>query len=114
MQAKLKILKALGDESRVRCLLALRDGELCVCHLIALLGLAPSTVSRHLTVLREAGLLATRKEGRWVHCRRVENAAAREALAWLDGYLGNEGRAAADRRRLAAIRRRFEEAPCPA
>ena len=59
-------------------------------------------------------MVATRKEGRWVHCRRVENAAAREALAWLDGYLGNEGRAAADRRRLAAIRRRFEEAPCPA
>jgi ArsR family transcriptional regulator, arsenate/arsenite/antimonite-responsive transcriptional repressor len=60
---------ALSDESRLRLVFALRQGELCVCQLIALLGLAPSTVSKHLSMLRDAGLVNARKEGRWVYYR---------------------------------------------
>ena len=49
--------KALGDPQRVRALAALRGGELCLCRLIALLRLAPSTVSKHMSLLIQAGLV---------------------------------------------------------
>ncbi len=69
MRNVLRVAKALSDPSRLRALAALREGELCVCQLIALLNLAPSTVSKHLSVLHEADLVESRKEGRWVHYR---------------------------------------------
>ena len=65
MQALLNLHKALGDESRVRALMALSHGELCLCQLIELLELAPSTVSKHMTQLQQVGLVKRRKEGRW-------------------------------------------------
>lgn len=67
--AAARLFFALSDENRLRLLFALRHGELCVCQLIALLELAPSTVSKHLSILRDAGLLDARKEGRWVYYR---------------------------------------------
>ena len=68
-----RLFSALSDPTRLRLLLALRDGELCACQLIGLVGLAPSTVSKHLALLREAGLVAARKDGRWVHYRLAEH-----------------------------------------
>jgi|APTNR8051073442_1049403.scaffolds.fasta_scaffold00006_351 ArsR family transcriptional regulator len=64
-----RLFAALSDPTRLRLLLALRGGELCACQLIELVGLAPSTVSKHLALLRAAGLVAARKDGRWVHYR---------------------------------------------
>ena len=61
------VTKALSDRNRIRALLALRRGELCVCQIIALLGLAPSTVSKHMSILKQAGLVKSRKEERWMH-----------------------------------------------
>ena len=61
------IARALSDPQRLRALLALRERELCVCHLIDLLCLAPSTISKHLNILHQAGLINRRKEGRWVY-----------------------------------------------
>lgn len=69
MQDIMDTLKALGDENRVRILCALQDRELCVCQLIELLGRAPSTVSKHLSILRAARLVDSRKDGRWMHYR---------------------------------------------
>lgn len=69
MRDILDVLKALADENRLRVLCALRNGELCVCQLIALLDLAPSTVSKHLSILRAARLAESRKEGRWMYYR---------------------------------------------
>ena len=71
-----KALRALGDESRMRAVLALRQGELCVCQIVELLELAPSTVSEHLRILKEAGLVKGRKKGRWVYYRIVGSDAA--------------------------------------
>ena len=62
-----RMLKALGDERRVRILELLGPGELCVCDLTLALGLSQPLLSFHLRTLREAGLVAARKEGRWVH-----------------------------------------------
>jgi len=61
------LLKTLGHPARLRILALLRGGELCVCQINAVIGLAASTVSEHLTELRRAGLLTERKEGRWVY-----------------------------------------------
>jgi len=65
----LVITKALSDKHRVRAFMALRRGELCVCQIIELLGLAPSTVSKHMSVLRQARLVESRKDSRWVYYR---------------------------------------------
>ena len=72
MKQALRVFGALSDESRVRMLYALRHGELCVCQLIDLMGLSPSTVSKHLSILRDAGLLDSRKKGRWVYYRLAD------------------------------------------
>lgn len=67
MDELLAVMKALSDGSRLRTVMALRSGELCVCQLTELLRLAPSTVSRHMAVLRHAGLARGRREGRWIY-----------------------------------------------
>jgi len=69
MRNAARVFQALSDKNRLRMLFALRRGELCVCQLIELMGLSPSTVSKHLSILREAGFLDSRKAGRWVYYR---------------------------------------------
>ena len=105
MREFLNLTKALADESRVRVLLALRPGELCVCQLTELLGFAPSTVSRHLSILEQAGLVLSRKAERWVYYRLPEKPApaAREALAWVHRSLEKSAQADADARQLKKI-----------
>jgi len=74
MRDLMAVLKALADENRVRILMALRPGELCVCQIVELLGLAPSTVSKHMAILKQARLVENRKEGRWMFYRIAEDA----------------------------------------
>jgi ArsR family transcriptional regulator len=69
MRHLVRTTKALADATRIRILGALQGRELCVCQLIELLGLAPSTVSKHLSILRNARLIDSRKEGRWMYYR---------------------------------------------
>ena len=71
-----QVFKALGDPVRLRLfhLLSLKD-ELCVCHLTEALSLPQSTVSRHLGVLRNAGLVETRRDGKWMHYRLADGMA---------------------------------------
>jgi len=72
LETYLLALKALSDENRLRALLALRKQELCQCQVVELLQLAPSTVSKHLSILKQAGLVESRKVGRWIHFRAVD------------------------------------------
>ena len=67
MNEVVEVLKAVSDSTRIRILMSLLDGELCVCRITALLKLAPSTISKHLSILRHAKLLKSRKEGKWVY-----------------------------------------------
>jgi ArsR family transcriptional regulator len=60
-----RLFHALADETRIAALQLLRNGELCVCELQAELGAAQSRLSFHLKVLKEAGLVTDRREGRW-------------------------------------------------
>ena len=64
-----QLFRALADDTRLRILALLASGEICVCHIHGALGLPQPTVSRHLAYLRRAGLVATRKDGLWVHYR---------------------------------------------
>ena len=87
------IARALGDRSRLRALLTLRGGELCLCQIIDVLGLAPSTVSKHMAVLMQAGLVERRKKGRWQYYRlagRGADAMARRALRWAADSLADD------------------------
>ncbi len=73
------VLKALADENRVRILMALRRRELCVCQIVELLGLANSTVSKHMSILRQARLVDSRKDGRWTYYRLADREVPPEA-----------------------------------
>jgi ArsR family transcriptional regulator len=63
------LLKALGDETRLRVVALLAHGALCVCHIEEGLGLSQPAASRHLAVLRNAGVVEGRREGAWVYYR---------------------------------------------
>lgn len=102
----MNITRALADESRVRTLLALRQGELCVCQITELFGLAPSTISRHLSILSQAGLVQSRKNGRWIYYRlsgRNAPVAVREAIDWVEKALARDPLVARDGRSLTRI-----------
>jgi len=102
------ITKALSDPGRVRILLALRRGELCVCQITELFGLATSTVSKHLSILSQAGLILSRKTERWVYYRLPDKAApvaVREALDWVFKALTKSDEADADAAKLKKILR---------
>jgi DNA-binding transcriptional ArsR family regulator len=109
MKDYLKITAALSDASRVRAVLALSRGELCVCQIIDLLGLAPSTVSKHMSLLHDAGLVLRRKDGRWHYYRLAGDNAApavRRALKWTIKSLAKDPVAKADRKQLGSLRER--------
>ncbi len=100
------ITKALSDPSRVRILLALRRGELCVCQITELFGFAPSTISKHLSILHQARLIQSRKAERWVYYRLPDKSApvaVREALSWVHKSLAKTSEAAADTKQLNDI-----------
>jgi ArsR family transcriptional regulator len=63
------VYKALADETRLRILSLLKDGEVCVCHIHGGLRMPQPTVSRHLAYLRRSGLVEARREGVWMHYR---------------------------------------------
>ena len=67
MQDLLNVFKALSDETRLRVIKLLENGELCVCDIFTALDMSQPKVSFHLNVLKEAGLLKDRKQGRWTH-----------------------------------------------
>ena len=110
------IAKALSDPHRVRALMALRGGELCVCQIIELLGLSPSSVSRHMTLLRDAGLLESRKDSRWVYYRFADEQGGNEStfrlLTTLAGILEKSDDVMRDDARLPEITGRLTAALC--
>ena len=106
MKEFLNITKALADENRLRMLMALREGEVCVCQIAELTGLALSTVSKHLSILYQAGLVNARKEGRWMYYSlpgKGTPTAAREAVVWVKRALEGNERIAEDEKRMRKV-----------
>jgi DNA-binding transcriptional ArsR family regulator len=96
----LDIIQSLADQNRVRILLALQEQELCVCQVVELLKLAPSTVSKHLSILRQARLVRGRKEGRWMYYRLPGPEAppvVRQVITWVSCSLSDDLTIAQDR-----------------
>ena len=106
MRATLRVTKALADLQRVRILMMLGPGELCVCQIVEVLALAPSTVSKHLSVLSAADLVDSRKDGRWGYYRLPEGAAGalvRPVLKWLAETLKNDETIEQDAKKLKTV-----------
>ena len=100
-------LKAAGDPTRTRILKMLEGGGLCVCQVQAVLGLAPSTVSKHLAILKTAGLVKDQRDGKWIAYALTadeQNPFARAVLAMLRGPLDRDPVVAADRKRLREVK----------
>jgi len=115
MKEFLAIAKALSDSSRVRTLMFLRDGDLCVCQIIEMLGLAPSTVSEHMAVLNRAGLVEGRKEGRWMFYSLAGDEATepvKNALSWMESSLDGDEQVADDMKALGKIKQTPVETLC--
>ncbi len=102
----INIAKALSDENRVRALMLLSQGELCVCQLIEMLRLAPSTVSKHMSILRQARLVESRKEGRWMYYRLADEDPPKEviqAIRWVQNSLAKDKQILADARQVKRV-----------
>jgi ArsR family transcriptional regulator len=100
--------KALSDETRLRILALLTQGELCVCDLMAVLQLPQSTVSRHLAYLRNAGLLTDRREGVWMYYRIASQMPLMQGQSWQSFFteLSTQKQAESD---LAELRKYLSE-----
>lgn len=106
MREFMAVTKALADENRIRMLLALKSGELCVCQITELFGLAASTTSKHLSILYQARLVDSRKDGRWMYYSlpgKEAPAAAREAIRWAEKALNKDPRISEDAALLKKI-----------
>ncbi len=98
MKDYLNIFKALGDENRLRILLMLKKRPLCVCELYEVLDIAFSTISSHLKLMKNIGLIEDEKEGRWVIYRLEKgNTFLHELLESLEKKLQNDRKILNDR-----------------
>ncbi|MFH1616639.1 MAG: metalloregulator ArsR/SmtB family transcription factor [Planctomycetota bacterium] len=107
--------KALADPNRARIIMALSQGSLCVCRILGLFKLAPSTVSKHLYILKKAGLIQATKRGRWIHyslTNRAKNPAMRSLLQCLRQHLDKDNQIKRDRAKLAEIMKQDPEKLC--
>ena len=103
MKATAQIFKALGDETRLRIMaLLVKARELCVCDIMAALNLPQSTVSRHLSYLRNAGLVIDRRQGIWMYYRINRDGLAHgvNLFGLLAAMFSDQEQAAADQRLL--------------
>ncbi len=115
MRELMAVLKALADENRVRILASLQQRDLCVCQIVELLGLAYSTVSKHISVLKQARLVESRKEGRWIFCRLAGPDATPEAseiTCLVTQFLARDPRVRDDARKLKEILKIDPEVLC--
>lgn len=108
MRSFIRVMKALSEPNRVRMVKLLGCRELCVCELQNLLGIAQSTVSKHLKILEEAGLVVFRKEGSWIIYRLSQGEDsdyARVLLESLQGWLEHDSQLLEMVARLAQVDR---------
>jgi ArsR family transcriptional regulator, arsenate/arsenite/antimonite-responsive transcriptional repressor len=108
MRNSAELFKALADETRLRILNLLVQGELCVCDIMTVLEIGQSKASRHLACLRNAGLVSDRRSGVWMHYSLAKPRGVTQAriLEWLTEAATELPQAAADMKALRAQQRR--------
>jgi ArsR family transcriptional regulator len=106
-----RLFRALGDETRMRLVALLSSGELCVCHLVAAVDAPQPTVSRHLAILRSAGVVRHRRAGGWVYyaLAEQEDPAASQVVRALTSALSDPARVAD----IDRLRRSMGPGSCP-
>ena len=102
VRAVSRLLKALADETRLRLVVLLANGELCVCHLAEALKLSQPNISRHLGILRMSDVVETRRDGSWVYYRLAAQADS-DCRRLLKGLVQSFGKRAVLRRDLARL-----------
>ncbi|HEY0593016.1 MAG TPA: metalloregulator ArsR/SmtB family transcription factor [Thermoanaerobaculia bacterium] len=107
-----QIQKAMAHPVRLRILSMLREGPLCGCQISAVVKLAASTVSEHLSELKRAGLVAEKKDGRWVEYRLAASGNAEIALGAVLAQMENDPEVRADQVLIRALRRVSLEEIC--
>lgn len=115
MREFLTVLNALSEPNRLRLLLRLRQHELCVCNLVDFIGLADSTVSKHMSILKQAGLVESCKKGRWVYYRLADEDASplvKTALQFAYDHLHNDKIILGDANRMEDILRNDDGLKC--
>jgi ArsR family transcriptional regulator len=115
-----QFFQALGDTTRLRLLNLMGEQEVCVCYFVEILGAPQPKISRHLAYLRKAGIVAARREGKWMHYRMVMPAhpGASQVLRQALGVLKDDKAMQADGARLtkaccAPARYALDGAPLP-
>jgi len=104
-----QIFKALGDPNRLRIMKMLEKRELCVCEIRAVLGLSNSTVSEHLSMLKSAGMILDRKDGKWINYRLNDNVHgefAKAVMKALENHLGSDHALQADNIKVKKVDRK--------
>jgi ArsR family transcriptional regulator len=98
-----RFFQALGDNTRLRLLNLMGDREICVCYFVEILDRPQPKISRHLAYLRSAGIVATRRDGKWMHYRIVmpPHIGATQILQQTLGWLKEDRAMQADRARLS-------------
>ena len=110
MREFIKVMKALSDPNRVKMIKMLQRRVMCVCELQGALGLAQSTVSKHLKILEEAGMITYLKDGLWVNYRLADGAKNQYVASLLGNlrhWLEDDSEVEALLNRLPEIRREF-------
>lgn len=108
MRDLIKVMKSLSDPNRVRIVKLLEQKELCVCELQEALNLAQSTVSKHMKILEEAGLVEYRKKGSWIIYRLSEMQSSpyvQPLLSHLKNWINDDKSLEIMRKKLPAISR---------
>jgi ArsR family transcriptional regulator len=100
-----ELFKALADRTRLRLINLMGNDEVCVCFFVEVLKLNQPKISRHLAYLRRAGVVAARRDGKWMHYRIVEPPDPRAASIFREvrASLANDSGMKRDRARLAQI-----------
>jgi ArsR family transcriptional regulator len=98
-----RFFQALGDSTRLRLINLMGDQELCVCYFVEILGQPQPKISRHLAYLRRAGVVESRREGKWMHYRITPptDACAAQLLRQTLTWLKQDRTMQADRARLS-------------
>jgi ArsR family transcriptional regulator, arsenate/arsenite/antimonite-responsive transcriptional repressor len=105
----MNIFKALGDPNRIRIIKMLENRALCMCEIREILQLSNATVSKHLSILRNAGLVEDTKDGKWVNFAlpgKPESPIVSEVLSLLKRTLNEEDSVGTDRKKAAKVCRK--------
>ncbi|MBI4468915.1 MAG: metalloregulator ArsR/SmtB family transcription factor [Acidobacteria bacterium] len=117
-----RLFRALADRTRLRLLNLISEGEVCVCFFVEVLGTPQPKISRHLAYLRRAGIVAARREGKWMHYRLAppKDLLVSRILTEVRSWLAEDREMQLDRARLVkvccspGVPLRLQAAPRPA